>query len=362
MKKGVIFLILLVVCVSFSYAKIVEVPTINPGESEETEPLRDASNVKRFVYAGNYIIASIEDSEIEYYHQGRMSNRLTTDSDGNLESEFKSLPFGQKVLNSGIDYPFTGKEEDESGLYYFGARYYDNNLGRFSSVDPMVGQAENLPYAYVTNNPMNLVDPTGMAADELSFLSAVEPEAAQEFDKSFLNNILEWGSGLENSKKTSKIPEYYVKAESKLGLMEEVDEGETNPEIDVMFDRIGWNELNDDSAWCAAFVGSCLVESGIQVSVNPAVRARSYLDYGEVVRPEEASFGDIIIFSRGDAQGHVGFYAGESETHYLVLGGNQDNRVKFKWYPKEGVVIDPDDGPVEYRVLGIRRPLFDVHS
>ena len=162
MKKGVIFLILLVVCVSFSYAKIVEVPTINPGESEETEPLRDASNVKRFVYAGNYIIASIEDSEIEYYHQGRMSNRLTTDSDGNLESEFKSLPFGQKVLNSGIDYPFTGKEEDESGLYYFGARYYDNNLGRFSSVDPMVGQAENLPYAYVTNNPMNLVDPTGM--------------------------------------------------------------------------------------------------------------------------------------------------------------------------------------------------------
>jgi len=53
---------------------------------------------------------------------------LTTDSSGNLDKEFKSLPFGQKVLNSGVDYAFTGKEEDESSLYYFGARYYDDNL------------------------------------------------------------------------------------------------------------------------------------------------------------------------------------------------------------------------------------------
>jgi RHS repeat-associated protein len=163
MKKGVIFLIFLVVSMPIAYASVFEVPDVREGDVPA--PLREDSNVKKFVYAGNNIIASIEDSDINYYHQGRMSNRVTTDSSGDLGKEFKSLPFGQKIENSGVDYPFTGKEEDESGLYYFGARYYDDNLGRFSSVDPVAG---NHPYSYVSNNPMNLVDPDGM--EELEIL------------------------------------------------------------------------------------------------------------------------------------------------------------------------------------------------
>jgi len=55
-------------------------------------------------------------------------------------------------------FSFTGKELDEE-LYYFNARYYDPNLGRFTSVDPV---KDNLPYVYVNNNPMNFIDPTGM--------------------------------------------------------------------------------------------------------------------------------------------------------------------------------------------------------
>ncbi len=139
-----------------SNAKVLEIP--NVGDNEEPEPLRDSIGVKKFVYAGNNIVASVKDSEIKYYHNGRLSNRLTTNSAGNLQ-KFKSLPFGQKVSNSGVDYPFTGKEEDESSLYYFGARYYDDNLGRFISVDPV---EENHAYAYVENNPMNKIDPNGM--------------------------------------------------------------------------------------------------------------------------------------------------------------------------------------------------------
>jgi RHS repeat-associated protein len=155
MKALVIFLILLIVSMPISYAKVFDVPEVK----DDPEPLREDSNVKKFIYAGSKVIDSIEDSEIKYYHQGRMSNRLITDINGNKENEFKSLPFGQKIENSGVDYPFTGKEEDESSLYYFGARYYDDNLGRFSGVDPIAGEHS---YAYVLNNPMNLVDPTGM--------------------------------------------------------------------------------------------------------------------------------------------------------------------------------------------------------
>jgi RHS repeat-associated protein len=159
MKKGVILLLLLAVCMPISYAKIIDIPGIASEQTKEPEPLRDDSGVKKFVYAGGNAVASIKDSEIEYHHRGRLSNRLTTDYSGSLGKKFKSLPFGQKIENTGVDYPFTGKEEDESSLYYFGARYYDDNLGRFTSVDPV---KENHPYSYVDNNPMNFVDPSGM--------------------------------------------------------------------------------------------------------------------------------------------------------------------------------------------------------
>jgi len=68
---------------------------------------------------------------------------------------------------------FTGKERDnETGLDYFGARYYGNALGRFTSPDPFTvtpgrvidSQQLNL-YAYGRNNPLKYVDPTGMIID-----------------------------------------------------------------------------------------------------------------------------------------------------------------------------------------------------
>jgi RHS repeat-associated protein len=59
-------------------------------------------------------------------------------------------------------YRYTGKERDEeTGLSYHGARYYAPWLGRWTSCDP-AGIADGLNiYRYVSNNPINLVDPTG---------------------------------------------------------------------------------------------------------------------------------------------------------------------------------------------------------
>ena len=64
---------------------------------------------------------------------------------------------------------FTGKERDaESGNDYFGARYYASSMGRFMSPDPVVITTERLMnpqqpnlYAYVANNPLRFIDPTG---------------------------------------------------------------------------------------------------------------------------------------------------------------------------------------------------------
>lgn len=79
-------------------------------------------------------------------------------------------------------YKFTGKERDtESGLDYFGARYYGSNMGRMMSPDPSGlaladitnPQSFNL-YSYVLNNPLRNVDPNGLECiwDDGSFDSA----------------------------------------------------------------------------------------------------------------------------------------------------------------------------------------------
>ena len=60
-------------------------------------------------------------------------------------------------------YKFNGKELDaETGLYYYGARYYDPKISLWLGVDPMMEKGpESSPYCYAMNNPLNMVDPDG---------------------------------------------------------------------------------------------------------------------------------------------------------------------------------------------------------
>ncbi|MBK7302191.1 MAG: RHS repeat-associated core domain-containing protein [Saprospiraceae bacterium] len=69
----------------------------------------------------------------------------------------------QKAGGYSTKYRFTGKEEDEeTGLYYFGARYYDPRILLWYGVDPMTEDGlEYSPYIYTFNNPILFVDPNG---------------------------------------------------------------------------------------------------------------------------------------------------------------------------------------------------------
>ena len=67
------------------------------------------------------------------------------------------------ILNSALTYTFSAKERDpETGLSYFGSRYYSSDLSIWLSVDPMSDKYPSLsPYVYCANNPVRLVDPNG---------------------------------------------------------------------------------------------------------------------------------------------------------------------------------------------------------
>ena len=99
-------------------------------------------------------------------HQGSIIN--LSDSSGGTANSYQYDSYG-RVLSVAETvsqpYAYTARELDgESGLYYYRARYYDPQSGRFLSEDPIGFEAgdQNL-YRYVFNNPINLADPSGLA-------------------------------------------------------------------------------------------------------------------------------------------------------------------------------------------------------
>lgn len=132
-------------------------------------------------------------------------------------------------------------------------------------------------------------------------------------------------------------------AAKKLIGMKEVAGAKHNPEIVQFFKDSGHPEIVDDeTAWCAAFVGAMLARAGLKGTGK--LNARSYLDWGEPVEMHEAKPGDIVIFQRGDSawQGHVAFFDTAGKSKLTVLGGNQSNSVSRAAYDRS-------------KLLGIRR-------
>jgi RHS repeat-associated protein len=141
------------------YRSLEQLPQFTPGGAE--------SNV---AVVTEKVAATPNPYDVTYYSTNQIgSSILLTDSAGWPVSSDTYYPFGQEPTPSadGNHYKFTGKERDtESGLDYFGARYYGSSIGRFMSPDdgrdqdPSDPQSWNL-YSYVRNNPLVHIDPDG---------------------------------------------------------------------------------------------------------------------------------------------------------------------------------------------------------
>ena len=135
----------------------------------------------------------------------------------------------------------------------------------------------------------------------------------------------------------------YAAARQQIGTWEWKGD-DHNPKIVKWFADVGHDWVADDeTAWCAAFVGAMLKAGGFPHT--GALNARSYEDYGDKVVLEAAQPGDIVVLSRGASawQGHVGFFVRRDGDDIVVLGGNQANQVNESRYPVR-------------RLLAVRRP------
>ncbi len=134
-----------------------------------------------------------EYEEIIYYHNDALGSPIVaTDINGDALWREQYSPYGSRLLyesqesdcSSGTCIPtesawdekqwFTGKlEESRSGIQYFGARWYEPEVGRFLSVDPVQFREDNIfsfnRYAYANNNPFKYIDPDGREVVRVGF-------------------------------------------------------------------------------------------------------------------------------------------------------------------------------------------------
>ena len=133
---------------------------------------RDSSSglIRRYTY-GNQRISMTTPTTTAYYSTdpiGSVSDM--SGSTGTSLGQYDSQPFGDNATSSGVDpsvagnpFGFAGEYEDPTtGLFNLRARQYDPTGGRFLSPDPLGPQNYSSAYAYVGNDPLGYVDPSGM--------------------------------------------------------------------------------------------------------------------------------------------------------------------------------------------------------
>lgn len=178
---------------------------------------------KEYIYLGDRLLAfDPAGGTTTYLTQDHLgSTRLLTGAGPTVISRHDYLPFGDEVDGSryragisGYTVPaspgpsrqkFTGKERDpESGLDFFGARYYSGPHGRFTSVDPKLTgvpfpehlvqpQSWNM-YAYALNNPLKFVDPDG---EDVEVVVNFQGNLTDEEKKKILESVKTYLSKLD---------------------------------------------------------------------------------------------------------------------------------------------------------------------
>ena len=130
---------------------------------------QDGTLIRSYIYAGGNRLAMIDDGGNHfYYHNDHLGTPLAmTDAGGTVVWKAAYDPFGEAQVDSSStitnNFRFPGQYYDEeSGLHYNYHRYYDPRTGRYVTADPMGGDGGVNLFVYVSNNPLDFIDPLGL--------------------------------------------------------------------------------------------------------------------------------------------------------------------------------------------------------
>jgi len=160
---------------AFSYVDDTIVPILRKGFASDIgkQPQMTAKPLDNMCVWRN-VLHSVE-QDCYWYHPDHMgSSSWITTTNGTVTQHLHYLPWGEDFVNQrlngykGARYTFSAKEKDpETGLSYFGSRYYSSDLSIWLSVDPMADKYPSMSsYVYCADNPVRCVDPNGEEVSE----------------------------------------------------------------------------------------------------------------------------------------------------------------------------------------------------
>ena len=141
-------------------------PNTNPGPPVSWN---DPSNPDDPQTGYGYIPNDTTKEETFFYHSDHLgSTSYITDDKANITQYDAYLPYGELLIDEhssseDLPYKFNGKQfDDETGLYYYGARYMNPMASIWYGVDPLAEKYINIgSYIYCHSSPIMLIDPTG---------------------------------------------------------------------------------------------------------------------------------------------------------------------------------------------------------
>lgn len=141
--------------------------------NDGTPEAAQARSMARAAIDGNFKPNEKYEKMQFYYHPDHLgSSSYITNLDGEVSQHIEYVPFGEVFIEErnntwNTPYLFNAKEfDEETGLYYYGARHHDPRLSLWMSTDPMQEKYQGITsYCYTFNNPIRFVDPNGEEGD-----------------------------------------------------------------------------------------------------------------------------------------------------------------------------------------------------
>ena len=315
-----------------------------------------------------------------FYHPDHLgSTSYITDASGEVYQHLEYFAFGETFVEEHSNrkhtpYKFNGKElDEETGLYYYGARYYDAKTSIFISTDPhMESYPGWTPYNYCANNPVNITDPTGMDwydidgnitwhdnegdltigdktytslgvgftrtnADGQNLYYGANGESAsalnevtisaKHIEKATVGGVNPTAATQDNTVNPASTPWMDVANQEHEKGVAEIQGNSHNPRIIEYLKSAGLSGdyLKDETAWCASFLHWSMSQAGMK---GAGARGANWSTWGQPL--DGPTYGAIAIFKTG----HVGLVAGQNGNNLIMLHGNWSNRIDLSNYIK----------------------------
>ena len=325
-------------------------PNTNPGPPISWN---DPSNPDDPQAGYGYIPNDTTKEETFFYHSDHLgSTSYITDDKANITQYDSYLPYGELLVDEhssseDLPYKFNGKElDEETGLYYYGARYMDPKISMWLGVDPLTEKYISVSgYVYCIGNPIRFVDPNGcwhwekngnLHADRkdntktlAQFLGTSQKDVLQILHRNNIRTTKGGNIAVRNLSKLSldKGSLYTVKADLSGTVLEQT------PNLNIVAPESAKGAQQDQLAISHYYFGNGEPADVGDIATNLLINTKTFQDNLKAVTTKVRDKNSFDV----DMTALV-FHIGKTGVSYAVHPGKQTSHVDFTLFRKPNYV------------------------